>query len=82
METDDKGWKGGGLFQSIHPMPNELDITSPQNNDELKKIGDSNEAKYGHRDWYSWRTSNENWGTKWGDYDAYYDDCVYQFNTA
>lgn len=84
IKTDEKteAGVGGGLFQSVHPMPNELDISSPQNNDELKKIGDSNEAKYGHRDWYSWRTSNENWGTKWGDYDSYYDDCVYQFNTA
>jgi len=32
----------------------------------------------GFSDWYSWAISDENWGTKWGDYethlDSYYDD--------
>ena len=71
-----------GLFQSVHPMPPSLDITSPQNDDESKKIAEDNIKKYGHKDWYDWRTDDDNWGNKWGDYEGYYDDCVYQFNTA
>ena len=63
-------------------MPPSLDITAPQNDDELKKIAKDNLKKYGHKDWYSWRTDDDNWGNKWGDYEGYYDDCVYQFNTA
>ena len=68
--TIDETGEASGLFQSVHPMPESLDISSPQNDDKLKKIGDENKAKYGYRDWYSWRTSDENWGTKWGDYDS------------
>ena len=80
--VNEKGWKGGGLFQSVHPMPLELNISSPQHDDKLKKIGDNNQKKYGYRDWYAWCTADENWGTKWGDYDAYYDNGHYSFNTA
>jgi len=84
LDTDEKGWKGGGLFQSVHPMPPSLDISSPQreSDKELVKIAEDNLKKYGHKDWYSWRTDDDNWGNKWGDYETYYDDCVYQFNTA
>ena len=80
ISTDEKGiwWK---LFQSVHPMPESLDITS-QHTNKQKKIGDENKAKYGYRDWYAWRTADENWGTKWGDYDGYCDEGTYQFNTA
>jgi len=28
-------------------------------------------AATGHSDWYSWATSDENWGTKWGDSETY-----------
>jgi len=31
--------------------------------------GIENQEKYGCRDWYSWCTSNDNWGTKWGAYE-------------
>jgi len=31
----------------------------------------SNRAKYGYKDWYDWATADENWGTKWGDYDHF-----------
>lgn len=72
-----------GLFQSVHPMPESLNISSDQNKEtEEWEVGDSNKEKYGYRDWYSWRVASENWGTKWGDYDGYYDNGVYQFTTA
>ena len=77
------GYDGTGLFQSVHPMPESLDISSPQTKEtEEWEIGDSNQEKYGYRDWYSWRSARENWGTKWGDYEGYYDNGVYQFQTA
>ena len=82
ISVNEDGYDGGGLFQSVQPMPESLDISSPQFKEKDIKDGDDNEAKYGYRDWYSWRTANENWGTKWGDYEGYYDNGVYQFQTA
>lgn len=82
ISVNSDGYDGAGLFQSVHPMPESLDITSPQHKDVDKEIGDENKAKYGYRDWYAWRTADENWGTKWGDYEGYYDGDNYSFNTA
>jgi len=82
LNTDDKGWKGGGLFQSVHPMPKDLDISSPQYGDKLQVIAEQNKKNYGHPDWYSWRCDDKNWGNKWGDYDGYYEEGRYQFCTA
>ena len=48
---------------------------------ELGKKYLSNIAKYGHKDWYSWRI--EHYGTKWGACDVEWisDNCV-EFETA
>ena len=65
ISKDKNYWTG--LFQSIHPMPPSLDIKAPQNDDELKKIAKDNLKKYGHKDWYSWRTDDDNWGEQMGE---------------
>ena len=47
-----------GLLDFMYPMPKELENTTADgsNNKALMK-------KYGHSDWYSWKT--DSWGTKW-----------------
>jgi len=49
------GNRGGyqGLFQAIHPMPEEVqgEVSGPS------------------PPWYQWAIAEENWGTKWGAYD-------------
>ena len=60
---EDKEQNKYQLFKSLMPMPKELEgTTSPSksSNEELIK-------KYGTDNWYDW--CNNNWGTKWGDYD-------------
>ena len=50
------------LFKNLIPMPKALEgTTSPskENNEELL-------SQYGANNWYDW--CNQNWGTKWGDY--------------
>ena len=47
-----------GLLQFMYPCPKELESTTAD--------GSKNKAlmlKYGHSDWYSWKT--DNWCTKW-----------------
>lgn len=55
------------------------EITQEEYDAEAKKVAEraaiyeSNRAKYGYKDWYEWASAEENWGTKWGDYDHYGD---------
>ena len=50
-------------FNSILPMPQELEGTSTPPREKDKKLTIELKKKFGHGDWYSWR--EENWGTKW-----------------
>tara|TARA_B100002051_G_C16673215_1_gene605661 strand:+ start:212 stop:748 length:537 start_codon:yes stop_codon:yes gene_type:complete len=50
-------------FEGLIPMPKELNITSPQNEEADIKQAEINLKKYGFKDWYDWR--NKYWGTKW-----------------
>ena len=50
-------------FNSILPMPQELEGTSSPPREKDKKLTIELKKKFGHGDWYSWR--EENWGTKW-----------------
>lgn len=64
------------------PMPVELEGTSftiyndhPDNQELIaaqKAKQEANVAKYGYADWYDWARAN--WGTKWGDFDHYYNE--------
>ena len=59
---DDKDENEYNLFESLIPMPKELEgTTSPSKEGNVDSID-----KYGHDNWYDW--CNANWGTKWGDY--------------
>ena len=55
-------------FNKTVPMPESMDITSPAQTAEEKKIYAENKAKYGAGDWHEW--SIKNYSTKWGAYDA------------
>ena len=50
-------------FKGSVPRPKSLDITSPAQTDEEKRIAEDNLKKYGHKNWYDWNIAN--WGTKW-----------------
>jgi len=47
-----------GFLNVLYPMPKELAETVADGSRREKLI-----KKYGHSDWYGWRTAN--WGTKW-----------------
>lgn len=93
-ETED-GHPDVFSFQSIIPMPKELDITSTiladdkskwsDEDKELAKAYEINTKKYGAKDWYEWRWKF--WDTKWDACDVYIDDesedeVTYVFDTA
>jgi len=72
-----------GLCRYYKPMPEDLHgTTSPQRIDETisQEEYDALYEKYGCADWYTW--TNREWGTKWGCYEADYQDGVYTFSTA
>ena len=55
------------LFNSLIPMRKELnDAQSPVNTANKGKDTEL-VSKYGADNWYDW--CNNNWGTKWGDYE-------------
>ena len=53
------------LFESLIPMPKELEGTNKNYEPESKN--EDLIKKYGADNWYDW--CNTNWGTKWGDYE-------------
>lgn len=62
VEPDESGDKYK-LFKSLSPTPKELiNTTAPSKEKNNELIN-----KYGADNWYDW--CNNNWGTKWGDYD-------------
>lgn len=54
-------------FQSLVPMPAELEGTDGMSDPTLPKSKELI-AKYGAADWYAWHT--QNWSTKWDCYDV------------
>ena len=55
---ESKNTEGHGLLNWMWPMPKELRDTTADFKEDKKML-----KKYGHSDWYSWRT--DNWCTKW-----------------
>lgn len=89
--TNDKGEKYSSPFTDLYPCPQELMDTEASfgGTDEEQAIRkakeDSNLAKYGHTNWYSWRLAN--WGTKWDACEVYIEDedeneALIRFDTA
>jgi hypothetical protein len=69
---DDKDENEYNLFESLIPMPKELEgTTSPSKESNVDLID-----KYGHDNWYDW--CNSKWGTKWGDYSMHATSIVYE----
>lgn len=74
-QRDGREWT---IFEGNFPCPTELVATEAafyadeKLQRELVKIEKANLKKYGFRNWYDW--CNDNWGTKWGDYDTHIDD--------
>lgn len=64
VDGDKPNQKKVSLFGTVLPMPKELEDTTSNpdvsNSDLIRKYGADN--------WYDW--ANNNWGTKWGDYDT------------
>jgi hypothetical protein len=68
---DDKDENQYNLFESLIPMPKELEgTTSPSKESNVDLID-----KYGHDNWYDW--CNNKWGTKWGDYNMIAENIIY-----
>jgi hypothetical protein len=74
------GYQWATEFETPEDLINHLLEKGLANLEEAQKALD-NERLYGHRDWYSWSTSN--WGTKWNAYSTNdnEDDGIY-FETA
>lgn len=69
---DDKDENEYNLFESLIPMPKELEgTTSPSKESNVDLID-----KYGHDNWYDW--CNSKWGTKWGDYSMNAENIIYE----
>ena len=75
LERFASGIKNDRILESYVPCPEELRETvsgfysDEDKMEELRKKGEANIAKYGHKDWYEWQYHN--WGTKWGDCDTH-----------
>lgn len=71
LERFASGIKNNCILESYVPCPEELRETvsgfysDEDKMEELRKKGEENIAKYGHKDWYEWQYAV--WGTKWGD---------------
>ena len=63
-------------FEGVLPMPEDLKITSPPQNDTEKAQSEINLKKYGAKDWYDW--SINNWGTKWDARLTGHDKCEHE----
>ena len=68
------------ILDNLYPCPEELknvkaNFLSPEEDDDEGKAKALNVKLYGHADWYSW--CNDNWGTKWGDYEGRLTDSDY-----
>jgi hypothetical protein len=74
------GYQWATEFATPEDLINHMLEKGSANLEEAQRALD-NEKLYGHRDWYSWSTSN--WGTKWNAYDTNEneDDGIY-FQTA
>jgi hypothetical protein len=68
---DDKEDNEYNLFESLIPMPKELEGTTSPSKGNVDLID-----KYGYDNWYDW--CNANWGTKWGDYSMNARSIVYE----
>jgi hypothetical protein len=68
---DDKEDNEYNLFESLIPMPKELEGTTSPSKGNADLID-----KYGYDNWYDW--CNANWGTKWGDYSMNARSIVYE----
>jgi hypothetical protein len=80
-QIDDGGYEFD--FNKIIPIPEDLNVSSERgtDNEELKKIYESNMEKYGFQTWYDFCVNK--WGTKWiGSGDFNYDDTSFTFETA
>lgn len=70
---DDKEENEYNLFESLIPMPKELEGTTSPSKGNTDLID-----KYGYDNWYDW--CNSNWGTKWGDYNMDAESISYEAN--
>ena len=62
LRDNEEAQKTDLTFEGLIPMPEELKITSPAQDENEKKQAEINLEKYGAKDWYDWACKN--WGTK------------------
>jgi hypothetical protein len=58
------------LFNSLLPMPSDLEETSTLNNGLSVEQRAYLQQTYGADNWYDWATGPQGWGSKWGDCDT------------